>query len=85
MSGDQKAEPALGRVVRMLREQRGGLTPSALAERANVDLGRLEQIEAGLGGDYNTVVYIRRALGVGAAEFAEMHDAQVRKEEMDAC
>jgi transcriptional regulator with XRE-family HTH domain len=76
----RESQPALGRTVRALREQEE-LSPSALAKRATVDLGHLEQIEAGEGGDYNTVVYLQRALGVTARKFTELFEAFVREEE----
>jgi transcriptional regulator with XRE-family HTH domain len=79
----KESQPALGRTIRVLREQEG-ITPSALAKRAAVDLCHLEQIEAGEGGDYNTIVYLRRALAVTAELFTEMFDAFVREEEEDA-
>lgn len=82
-SDERESQPALGRAVRTLREQKG-LIPSALAERAKVDLRRLEQIEAGEGGDYNTIVCLHRALGVTAGSFAELFEALAREEEADA-
>lgn len=78
-SDRKERQPALGRVIRALREQRG-LTAKALAEQANVEVHRVKQIEAGDGGDYNTIVYIRRALGVNAKEFTDLHAAFVKED-----
>jgi hypothetical protein len=77
----RESQPALGRTIRVLRERQEDLTPTALAERAKVDVHLLEQIEAGEGGDFNTITYLRRALGVSAKEFAELYAGFVREEE----
>ena len=44
-------------------------------------MGLLEQIEAGEGGDFNTITYVRRALEVGPREFSELHGAFAMEEE----
>lgn len=80
-SGCRESQPALGRAIRTLRERHGGLSPQDLAERAEVDVGLLEQIEAGEGGDFNTITYVRRALDVGPREFSELHGAFAMEEE----
>jgi transcriptional regulator with XRE-family HTH domain len=80
-SGHKESQPALGRAIRALRERQEDLTPKALAERADVDVRLLEQIEAGEGGDFNTITYVRRALGVSAKEFAELCEGLVKEEE----
>lgn len=82
-SGRKESQPALGRTIRALRERRGDLSPEALAQRSKVDLCLLEQMEAGEGGDWNTIVHVRRALGVSPKEFTEMHARFVREEEGD--
>lgn len=80
-AGRCESQPALGQTVRTLREREDDLTPQALAERADVDLRLLEQIEAGEGGDFNAITYLRRALGVTAREFAELYTEFAREEE----
>jgi transcriptional regulator with XRE-family HTH domain len=79
-SGLRESQPALGRAIRVLREQ-GNLTSDALAGRAGVPLGRLQQIEAGEGGDWNAISHIARALGVSMEELSELEESFVREEE----
>lgn len=80
-SGRKENQPALGRAIRKLRERQGNLTPSALAERAGVPLGRMEQIEAGEGGDWNAISHIAHALGVSMEQLSELEEAFAGEEE----
>lgn len=57
-------EPAVGQVIRRLREQRG-LSRNELAVAARVDERRLRAIERGrVDADYVLLVKLERALGV---------------------
>lgn len=61
---DKAEEPALGRVIRQLREQRG-LSQSELAAHARVDARRLKALESGrIDADYVLLVRLAKALGV---------------------
>jgi predicted transcriptional regulator len=76
--GDQKA---LGRAIKALREQQTGLTPELLARRAEVNSQRVERVEAGEGdANYNTVVFLVRAIGATMREFTELHETFVKEE-----
>jgi transcriptional regulator with XRE-family HTH domain len=74
-------QPALGRAIRELREHHGNLTPEALAERAEVDLRLLGQMEAGEGGDWNSISWVLDALGVSMGEFAALYEEFLEEEE----
>jgi hypothetical protein len=52
-----------------------------LAEKAKIPLYRLERNEAGRGGDWNSVVYVQRALGVTRRFFTELFEHFVQTEE----
>ena len=74
-------QKALGRAIKALREQQRGLTPELLASRAEVNPLRVERIEAGEGdADFNTAVFLVRAIGISMREFAELHEAFVKEE-----
>lgn len=63
-------DPALGRVVRLLRGEQG-LSQADLAERAQVDLGTLTGIEDGvLDPPWATVEAIARGLGLPVRSLA---------------
>lgn len=80
-AGRRDNQPALGRAIRELRERQGNLTPKALAERAEVDLRLLEQMEAGEGGDWNNISWVLDALGVSMGEFAVSYDKFLTQDE----
>jgi hypothetical protein len=76
--GNQKA---LGRAIKTLRERQENLTPDLLAKRAEIDPKRVERIEAGEGdADFNTVVFLVRAIGTTMREFTELHEAFAEEE-----
>ena len=76
--GDQKA---LGRAIKTLRERQENLTRELLAGRAEIDPKRVERIEAGEGdADFNTVVFLVRAIGATMREFTELHEAIVKEQ-----
>lgn len=78
--GDQKA---LGRTVVTLREDRN-LTPETVAERAQMDVAKLKSVEAGEGDlDFNSAVFIFRAIGVPMGEAAALHERFVSEEEAE--
>jgi len=63
-------DPELGRVIRRLRE-RSGLSPAGLAERAQVELATLEQLEDGaIDPPWATVEALARGLGVSVESIA---------------
>jgi transcriptional regulator with XRE-family HTH domain len=80
-AGRRDNQPALGKAIRELRERHGNLTPKALAERAEVDLRLLVQMEAGEGGDWNNIRWVLDALGVSMGEFARSHKKFLKEEE----
>lgn len=61
-AGVQELESALGRNVRARRIS-AGFTQVELAERANVSLGALRNLESGAGANTKTLVKVLRALG----------------------
>jgi transcriptional regulator with XRE-family HTH domain len=68
-------EAELGRQVRALRT-RAGLTQVELAERANVSVGTIRNLEAGVGSTLSTLIEVARALD--RTEWLEMLAPPVR-------
>lgn len=72
MGPSEQPQPALGKAVRQLREQRG-VSQEALAYEAGVTSGTLSLIERGLSNPtWGTVKGIAAALGVSIAELAAL-------------
>jgi transcriptional regulator with XRE-family HTH domain len=64
-------DPVLGRVIRRLREDRG-LSQTDLADRSQVDLGTLSQVEDGaVDPPWATVKALARGLGVSVERIAD--------------
>lgn len=68
-------EAELGRQVRALR-RRAGLTQAELAERANVSVGTIRNLESGVGSTLSTLIEVARALD--RTEWLEMLAPPVR-------
>jgi XRE family transcriptional regulator, regulator of sulfur utilization len=72
MGPSEQPQPALGKAVRQLREQRG-VSQEALAYEAGVTSGTLSLIERGLSNPtWGTVRGIAAALGISIADLARM-------------
>lgn len=71
MPGTDEPQIALGRAVKKLREERG-LSPQALADRADIDVAHLEAIESGEGDTarWRTVAWIAQAMDTSLREVA---------------
>lgn len=71
-----KPDPALGRVIQVLRTERG-LTTAELADRAELETRLVEQIEQGtVDPPWAAVESIARGLGVSVESIASAADAQ---------
>ena len=72
MGPSEQPQPALGKAIRQLRDQRG-VSQEALAYEAGVTSGTLSLIERGLSNPtWGTVRGIAAALGVSIAELAKL-------------
>jgi XRE family transcriptional regulator, regulator of sulfur utilization len=72
MGPSEQPQPALGKAIRQLREQRG-VSQEALAYEAGVTSGTLSLIERGLSNPtWGTVKGIAAALDVSIAELASL-------------
>lgn len=72
MGPSEQPQPALGKAIRQLRDQRG-ISQEALAYEAGVTSGTLSLIERGLSNPtWGTVKGIAAALGVSIAELAKL-------------
>jgi transcriptional regulator with XRE-family HTH domain len=72
MGPSEQPQPALGKAIRQLREQRG-VSQEALAYEAGVTSGTLSLIERGLSNPtWGTVKGIATALDVSIAELASL-------------
>lgn len=76
--GDQKA---LGRAVRAVRE-REGLSLEVVAQKAEIEVQTLIDIEAGKGdADWNTVTFVVEAMGESMGPFGQLETAFKEEEE----
>ncbi|MEZ5076637.1 MAG: helix-turn-helix transcriptional regulator [Solirubrobacterales bacterium] len=74
MRRSRRPQPALGKVIRLLREQRD-MTQEVLAESANISVRSLSQLEAGNANPtWATVRDIAAALGVSIGELAKLSE-----------
>lgn len=74
MRRSDQPQPALGKAIRQLREERG-MTQEALAHAAGVTVGHLSTIERGHSNPtWGTVKGIARALGVSMGALAKLAD-----------
>ena len=72
MGPSEQPQPALGKAIRQLRDQRG-VSQEALAYEAGVTSGTLSLIERGLSNPtWGTVKGISSALNVSIAELAKL-------------
>lgn len=72
MRRSDQPQPALGKAIRQLREERG-MTQEALAQEAGVTVGHMSMIERGHSNPtWGTVSGIASALGVSIAEVAKL-------------
>ena len=72
MGPSEQPQPALGKAIRQLRDQRG-VSQEALAYEAGVTSGTLSLIERGLSNPtWGTVKGIAAALSVSAADLAKL-------------
>jgi transcriptional regulator with XRE-family HTH domain len=72
MGPSEQPQPALGKAVRQLRDERG-VSQETLAYEAGVTSGTLSLIERGLSNPtWGTAKGIAAALGVSIAELAEL-------------
>lgn len=70
MRRSDQPQPALGKAIRQLREQRG-MTQEALAQEAGVTVGHLSMIERGHSNPtWATVKAIAHALGASMTDLA---------------
>jgi transcriptional regulator with XRE-family HTH domain len=69
-------DPALGRAIRRLREERG-LTQEALAASAGMTFGTVSRLESAKSAPaWATVTQLADALGVTMAELGQLVDAE---------
>ncbi|MGN6588461.1 MAG: helix-turn-helix domain-containing protein [Solirubrobacterales bacterium] len=74
MSESSKPQPALGAVIRSLREKRG-LTQEALAQGGGITVAHLSKIERGLTNPtWGTVAALAEALGSSMGEVGKLAD-----------
>jgi len=72
MGPSEQSQPALGKAIRQLRDQRG-VSQEALAYEAGVTSGTLSLIERGLSNPtWGTVKGIAAALSVSVADLAKL-------------
>ena len=72
MGPSEQPQPALGKAIRQLREERG-VSQEALAYESGVTSGTLSLIERGLSNPtWGTTTGIASALGVNIAELAQL-------------
>lgn len=72
MRRSEQPQPALGKAIRQLREERG-MTQEALAQEAGVTVGHMSMIERGHSNPtWATVKSISRALGVSMIELSRL-------------
>jgi transcriptional regulator with XRE-family HTH domain len=75
MRRSDQPQPALGKAIRQLREERG-LTQEALAQEAGVTVGHMSMIERGHSNPtWATAKGIAKAIGVSMSELAQLADA----------
>ncbi len=74
MRRSDQPQPALGKAIRQLREERGK-TQEALAQEAGITVGHMSMIERGHSNPtWATVKAIAAALGESMAELAKVSD-----------
>lgn len=74
MRRSDQPQPALGKAIRQLRNERG-MTQEALAQEAGVTVGHLSMIERGHSNPtWGTVRRIAGALGVAVEDLAKLAD-----------
>jgi XRE family transcriptional regulator, aerobic/anaerobic benzoate catabolism transcriptional regulator len=70
MRRSDQPQPALGKAIRQLREERG-MTQEALAQEASVTVGHMSMIERGHSNPtWSTVKNVAKALTVSLADLA---------------
>jgi transcriptional regulator with XRE-family HTH domain len=75
MRRSEQPQPALGKAIRQLREERG-MTQETLAQEAGVTVGHMSMIERGHSNPtWATVKGIAKAIGVSMSELARLADA----------
>jgi transcriptional regulator with XRE-family HTH domain len=75
MRRSDQPQPALGKAIRQLREERG-MTQEALAQEAGVTVGHMSMIERGHSNPtWATVKAVAVALDSSLAELAKLADA----------
>jgi XRE family aerobic/anaerobic benzoate catabolism transcriptional regulator len=76
MRRSDQPQPALGKAIRQLREERG-MTQEALAQEAGITVGHMSMIERGHSNPtWATVRGIARACGVSLADIARAAESQ---------
>jgi transcriptional regulator with XRE-family HTH domain len=74
MRRSEQPQPALGKAIRQLREERG-MTQETLAQEAGVTVGHMSMIERGHSNPtWGTVKGIAKALGAAMADLALLAD-----------
>ncbi|HWA54406.1 MAG TPA: helix-turn-helix transcriptional regulator [Solirubrobacterales bacterium] len=75
MRRSDQPQPALGKAIRQLREERG-MTQEALAQEAGITVGHMSMIERGHSNPtWATVKSIAKALGTAMGDVAKFADA----------
>lgn len=75
MRRSAQPQPALGKAIRQLREERG-MTQEALAQEAGITVGHMSMIERGHSNPtWGTVTGIANALEVRMADVAKLAEA----------
>jgi XRE family transcriptional regulator, aerobic/anaerobic benzoate catabolism transcriptional regulator len=76
MRRSDQPQPALGKAIRQLRDERG-MTQEALAQEAGVTVGHMSMIERGHSNPtWATVKAVARVLGASMSELAKLADRQ---------
>jgi transcriptional regulator with XRE-family HTH domain len=72
MRRSDQPQPALGKAIRQLREERG-MTQEALAQEAGITVGHMSMIERGHSNPtWATVSAIARSVGIAIAALAKL-------------
>lgn len=78
MRRSDQPQPALGKAIRQLREERG-MTQEALAQEAGVTVGHMSMIERGHSNPtWGTVRGIANALSTSMGELAKLADTSAQ-------
>lgn len=74
MRRSDQPQPALGKAIRQLREERG-ITQEALAQEAGITVGHMSMIERGHSNPtWGTVKHVAMALDVPIADLAKLSE-----------